>query len=716
MSKKLDLLQNRPRRGSIVLFVARNGKVRLGEVSADPVAAQEEVQIQDIGGSRHRIKLRDLLLNLGATANGLAAKQQQIEQAVAEIDLALLLEAHPEWHKGSGIAVSAIAEEYFGKNPEGQQEAAMFFALQRDNRFTLSGEKALYRPPAPVRRQRRSEHDRQQLFETLRATMTEALQKNWSAAEIDAHPLGKKLARLALATLEQRRRYPETWRKEFVLHLHSLNTLTGYRDARHLLFDWLKKIGRVPPDADVFIFSEPVLRRHYRRLQMPVISNQLSVISEQKPVISEQSKRSEDPGSAGNPDFVVTIDNPETTDRDDALSFRRTETGVEIGVHTPLLEILVPKGTLFDAWAYDVGASAYLPHRKVPMLPADISDGLGSLNTGGERPVLSFYFAIAADHPPRLSRVVCERITIGLNTDYESIEASLMEASWDQLAKDGSSVMAFKEGANGKWPSDFAAALQVWANAAVQLENRRIDNGAKIFNRDEVDVRVGADGIVHLRRVARDSIPHKMVAEWMIAANQAAAQFCHENNLPCIYRVQESIAPEREDEDGAPKSHVRAQLKPERAPHRDLGVDGYTQITSPLRRYSDLVMQRQIVSFLQTGKPHYSQTDLWARALSIEDMTRRLQRLESRADLYWKCVYLSQHLGETYTARIGRSQGYNPRIILQIDDLDLRLYVPPSGIEGIEERKIPPHYSPKEVQVVCLAMDADKAAMRLKIT
>jgi exoribonuclease-2 len=206
-----------------------------------------------------------------------------------------------------------------------------------------------------------------------------------------------------------------------------------------------------------------------------------------------------------------------------------------------------------------------------------------------------------------------------------------------------------------------------------------------------------------------------MVAEWMIAANQAAAQFCHENNLPCIYRVQESIAPEREDEEGAARSHVRAQLKPERAPHRDLGVDGYTQITSPLRRYSDLVMQRQIVSFLQTGKPHYSQTDLWARALSIEDMTRRIQRLESRADLYWKCVYLSQHLGETYTARIGRSQGYNPRIILQIVDLDLRLYVPPSGIEGIEERKIPPHYSPKEVQAVCLAMDADKAAMRFKI-
>jgi hypothetical protein len=59
--------------------------------------------------------------------------------------------------------------------------------------------------------------------------------------------------------------------------------------------------------------------------------------------------------------------------------------------------------------------------------------------------------------------------------------------------------------------------------------------------------------------------------------------------------------------------------------------------------------------------------------------------------------------------------GVNPRILLQLLDLDLRLYVPPSGIEGVAERKIPPYYSPIELQVICLAMDADKAAMRFQI-
>jgi exoribonuclease-2 len=259
-------------------------------------------------------------------------------------------------------------------------------------------------------------------------------------------------------------------------------------------------------------------------------------------------------------------------------------------------------------------------------------------------------------------------------------------------------------------------ALQVWSTEARRLEKQRLANGARTFDRDEVDVRVGADGIVRLRRIPRDSAAHKMVAEWMIAANQAAAQFCHENQLPCIYRVQENLMPEREDvEPSSAQGHVRAQLRPERGPHRDLGVDGYTQITSPLRRYSDLVTQRQIISFLQTGKPCYSQTDLWARAFAIEEATRRIQRLESRADFYWKCVYLSQHIGETYTARISKSKGVSPRVILQILDLDLRLFVPPSGIEGIAERKIPPHHSPKEVEAGCLEMEAEKGEMRFQI-
>jgi exoribonuclease-2 len=304
--------------------------------------------------------------------------------------------------------------------------------------------------------------------------------------------------------------------------------------------------------------------------------------------------------------------------------------------------------------------------------------------------------------------VVCEQIKIGINSDYERVDKLLPEASWEKLAQNEINFLKPDS-------ADLSNALQTWANAAVLLEKERLANGAKNFNRDDVDVRVDASGAVHLRRVSRDSVAHKMVAEWMIAANKAAAQFCHEHHLPCIYRVQETLAPDREDADPSSRSPVRTQLKPERAPHRDLGVDGYTQVTSPLRRYGDLVMQRQIVAFLQTGKPQYSQTDLWARAMSIEEMTRRIQRLESRADFYWKCVYLSQHLGEAYTAQIGRNHGHSTRLILQILDLDLRLFVPPSGIAGIEEKKIPPHHSPKPVQVICLEMNADKATMRFQV-
>jgi exoribonuclease-2 len=704
MPQKIDFLQNRPRLGSIVLFVTRAGKVRLGKVLAEPPAGQEEFFIQDAGGARSRTKSRELLLNLGAVADGLEGAQQQMEKAAEEIDIELLLEAHPEWQNGPAIPVRAIAEEYFGKEADSIKHAAMYFTLQRDSRFTIGAEKVLCRPPTPVSRRKRNEQqrqkERQELFDALRATITEALQKDWGAAEIDAHPLGKRLTRLARAALEQRRLYPEAWRKEFIFHLHSLSTLSGYRDARHLLFHWLKKIGAAPAETDLFIFSEPLLQRHSARLAKHPNLAAAELATDFSSALSATENQSP-------PEFVVTIDNPETTDRDDALSLRQTASGFEIGVHTPLLGALVAEHSVLDQWAYDVGASAYLPHRTVPMLPPVISSDMASLNAGGERQVLSFYFTIAGHEPPRFSRAVSEKIIIGVNTDYERVDALLAQASTSEATEEKESRNALPE---------LLRALQIWSTEAGRLQKQRLANGARTFDRDEVDVRVDSDGTVRLRRILRDSLAHKMVAEWMIGANQAAAQFCHEHQLPCIYRVQESLLPERDDEETpSSRGRVRAQLKPERAPHRDLGVDGYTQITSPLRRYGDLVMQRQILSFLQTGKPCYSQTDLWARAFSIEEATRRIQRLESRADFYWKSVYLSQHLGEPFLAQISHSRGAHPRVVLQLPDLDLRLFVPASGIEGIAEQKIPPPHSPKQVQAVCLEMDADKGSMRFQI-
>lgn len=704
MLPKIDFLQNRPRLGSIVLFVTRAGKVRLGKVLADPSVGQEEFFIQDTGGARNRIKSRELLLNLGPAADGLESVQQQAENLTEQIDIELLLEAHPEWQNGPAVPVCAIAEEYFGKEVDSIKHVAMYFTLQRDSRFTIAAEKVLCRPPAPASRRKRNEQqrqkERQELFDTLRAAMTEALQKEWGAAEIASHPLGKRLTRIARATLEQRHLYPEAWRKEFIFHLHSLNTLTGYHDARHLLFHWLKKIGAAPTEADLFIFSEPLLRRHSARLTNPPNFATTELAAAFLSAISAAKNQSR-------PEFVVTIDNPETADRDDALSLRQTTSGFEIGVHTPLLGALVAEHSILDQWAYDVGASAYLPHRTVPMLPTAISSDLASMNAGCERPVLSFYFTVSDHEPARFSRAVSEKIVIGVNTDYERVDAWLAQASASETTAEKKNMNASPE---------LLRALQMWSTEAGRLQKQRAANGARTFDRDEVEVRVDSDGVVRLRRISRDSPAHKMVAEWMIGANQAAAQFCHEHQLPCIYRVQESLLPEREDEEpSSSQGRVRAQLKPERAPHRDLGVDGYTQITSPLRRYGDLVMQRQILAFLETSKPSYSQTDLWARAFSIEEATRRIQRLESRADFYWKCVYLSQHLGEPFLAQISHSRGAHPRIILQLPELDLRLFVPPSGIEGIAEQKIPPHHSPKPAQAVCLEMDAEKGSMRFQI-
>jgi hypothetical protein len=151
------------------------------------------------------------------------------------------------------------------------------------------------------------------------------------------------------------------------------------------------------------------------------------------------------------------------------------------------------------------------------------------------------------------------------------------------------------------------------------------------------------------------------------------------------------------------------------APHRDLGIDAYTQITSPLRRYTDLMMQRQIVSFLEKEGPVYSAAELQARGLAAEEGVRRMGKLESRAEFYYKCVYLHQNLGEEYAATICYGPPPSRSVILMLPRLDLRLFVPLSGIEGLNARQIPPAEAPLPVTAVCLQMDPDRGNMNFHI-
>lgn len=534
----------------------------------------------------------------------------------------------------------------------------------------------------------------QQLFEAVFAFFKKSWQENLGRLEVEQHPQGRRLIRLVRATLQQRRLFPESWRVQFVRQLKTLHSLTGYRDARALLFEWLKRRELAPADADIFVYSSRQIRRHLGRLAQ----------AEAHPLATPAPS----PALEQDPEFIVlTVDNADTLDRDDALSLRRMRQGFEIGVHIPLLENLVPKESVWDLWASEMAVSVYMPHRHIPMLPPQLVERAG-LNAGNVRPVLSFYFRQEADGAPQFARVLCEAIKITRNANYEQV------SQWFAAA-------ALQEKMAGKWkvtesrnrPSEYQTAVQTWWQGAQRLERRRLAAGGRAFDREQVEVKVQPGGRVLVRRYAQSEPSHKMISEWMIAANQAAAHFCASHQVPCIYRVQEA-AP-RAEEEGGDAGFLRPQINLTMAPHRDLGLEGYTQITSPLRRYTDLMMQRQIVSFLEKGRAVYAPEELRARGLAAEEALRRIGKIEARAEFYYKCVYLQQNLGEELAAEICHSPPPSRSVILFLPDLNLRLFMPLAGIKGLAARQIPPAGAPLAVTALCLDMSPERGNMSFQI-
>ncbi len=540
---------------------------------------------------------------------------------------------------------------------------------------------------------------RQQLFNDLFEAFKSSLKENWDRAAVEQHALGKRLLRLVRATFESRRLYPETWRVQFVRHARTLHSFTGYREIRSLLFDWLKSRQFVPPEADLFVYSDPHIRRHVQRLaHLP----QTSLASENSGLPSANQAEM----------TILTVDNPETTDRDDALSLRLIKGGYEIGVHIPLLEHVVTRGSEWDNWAANMAVSIYMPHLVIPMLPHEVATEHASLDAGTVRPVLSFYFFTDGKSTPQFQRVCCEQIKIQRNADYEQI-AQWLAAS--QLAERMAGKWKVKDTAKTR-ATELHTAVQVWIAGAQQLERKRLQAGGRKFDREQIDVMVAQDGKVHLRRYSQDSAEHKMVSEWMIAANHAAARYCSEHQIPCIYRVQESGGLRETDENTETAGgFARPQSSLEMAPHNDLGIDGYAQVTSPLRRYSDLLLQRQIVAFLRKSAPVYSPQELLARATAIEETARRIHKTEARAEFYYKCLYLKQHRGETFNAEISYSPPPSRNVVLMLTDLGLRLFLPLASIKSMSARQIPPADSPLTVRALCHNMEPERGTSIFQI-
>lgn len=399
--------------------------------------------------------------------------------------------------------------------------------------------------------------------------------------------------------------------------------------------DLFKRAGLTNPTAPfetlvrAGIWSEDenieILREGIERTFSEEVIGEAKKISEdyQKEVMSDQSR--EDLRELD----VFTIDALQSKDLDDALSFREVDGGVEVGVHiTDVGTFIRPGSRLFEI-AMERATSIYLPDEIVPMLPESLSNETFSLLPEKERAALSFFAVIDEEGGVRETRVVRSVIKSKRKMSYEEA---------DELVE--------KEGT-----------IKRLYDLAHLLQKKRIKEGNALpLPIPELSIRV-EDG--QIRVWLDEPGPSRfLVSELMILANSIAAKFLRANSIPALYRSQPE--PRERIINGAEqdlRSNFRQRrlisrgiLGPEPDFHSGLGLECYTTITSPIRRALDLAMQIQILEYLASNGPKFTQKELEGISINIQEGLVRAASVRQARSRYWLLKHLNERKGEDLKA------------------------------------------------------------------
>ena len=165
-------------------------------------------------------------------------------------------------------------------------------------------------------------------------------------------------------------------------------------------------------------------------------------------------------------------------------------------------------------------------------------------------------------------------------------------------------------------------------------------------------IEIDTSGAIEVGVVTRTPA-RRTVAELMILCNSLLAEFCNRESLPAAYRSQPQpdLGDQDLDREDGPFSWFLtmrrlppAELSTRPGPHASLGLPAYLQATSPLRRYPDLVVQRQISHFLTSGKALYSEEQVASVAQRADVQLREIAAIEESRKRYWFLKYLGQRL------------------------------------------------------------------------
>ncbi|MBU4259789.1 MAG: RNB domain-containing ribonuclease [Proteobacteria bacterium] len=389
-------------------------------------------------------------------------------------------------------------------------------------------------------------------------------------------------------------------------------------DNMELIFQILVKLGIWDENENIELY----------RLEIPtvfpdeVMEKATNLISVPKD-LSEYKDRQDLTGLS-----AITIDGQSTLDFDDAISIEDKSDHYRLGIHIADVGHFIKKETIIDKEAFTRGSSIYMPDQKISMFPSSFAENLCSLREGELRPSISIII--------KLSRSA-EIINYEIVPSLVKVKRQLTYYDVNTIANEDHEIL-------------------ILYDIAKKFREKRLKQGATQISLPDINVWLD-NGEVNVTKINRESPGRMLISEIMIMANWLMAEFLLKHDMPAIFRSQ---AEPRErlykGEEGTlfqncmqRKLLSRFILSYEPENHSGLGLNAYVTATSPIRKYFDLVTQRQIRGIIGLEEP-YTKEEIDSIIQRLEQPMSYVSKIQYSRHRYWLLKFLERKIGEKQEA------------------------------------------------------------------
>jgi exoribonuclease-2 len=576
------------------------GKFMTGRILSE---AESSLQIELDSGKRVKVKAVNTLIRFEKPQPAMLMASAQSQAADIELDLAW------EFAPTEEFGFADLARDYFSASAPLEQQTAMLLALfDAPHYFRRAGKGRFKKAPQ----------------EQVQQALAAIEKKQAVLAQIDAWVAELAAGQCPQAIRDQLYKIlfkPDKNAPEYKA------VVEAAKQTHTAPLVMLKAVGAI---ANAYQFHwQRFLFEHFPRgtgfpsLQAPPITDELPLASVR----------------------AFSVDDSATTEIDDALSIQGLGTGtVTLGIHIAAPALAIAPDSAIDQVARHRLSTVYMPGHKVTMLPDEVVQTY-TLQEGRDCPALSLYVTMdEATLTFTGTRTLTERVPIVANLRHDQLDDVLTDAFFDSTDP----VPDVNEGTHVAltWSHELRFLHKLAKHLKAQREVVR--GKPENFNRPDYTFKLGTpvdadkgpvgDETVLIGTRRRGSPLDLIVAEAMIVANSTWGQLLADSGVPGIYRSQASLAP-----------GVKVRMGTKAQPHAGIGVKCYAWSTSPLRRYTDLVNQWQIIACARHGnlaalKAPFKPKDaaLFSIISGFDAAYTAYNQFQNGMERYWTLKHLGQ--------------------------------------------------------------------------